>query len=69
MARPILTAKQMRVAEAAAIAGGTAETALMERAGAALAEAVRLYAGPRETLILCGPGNNEIGRASCRERV
>ncbi|WP_294122460.1 NAD(P)H-hydrate dehydratase [Sphingomonas sp.] len=58
MARPILTAKQMRVAEAAAIAGGTAETALMERAGAALAEAVRLYAGPRETLILCGPGNN-----------
>jgi hydroxyethylthiazole kinase-like uncharacterized protein yjeF len=30
----------------------------MERAGAALAEAVRLYAGPRETLILCGPGNN-----------
>jgi hydroxyethylthiazole kinase-like uncharacterized protein yjeF len=30
----------------------------MERAGRALAEAVRLYAGPRETLILCGPGNN-----------
>ena len=58
MSRPILTAEQMRAAEAAAMAGGTPETTLMERAGRALAEAVRLYAGPRETLILCGPGNN-----------
>jgi len=58
MSRPILTAAEMRAAEARAIDAGTAETALMERAGAALAEAVRLYAGPRETLILCGPGNN-----------
>lgn len=58
MARPILTAEHMRAAEAAAIEAGTAEIELMERAGAALAEAVRLYAGPRETLILCGPGNN-----------
>src|SRR5262245_19489128 len=58
MARPILTAEQMRTAEAAVIEGGTAETTLMERAGHALAEAVRLYAGPREALILCGPGNN-----------
>ena len=33
MTRPILTAEQMRAAEAAAIAAGTAETALMERAG------------------------------------
>jgi hydroxyethylthiazole kinase-like uncharacterized protein yjeF len=58
MSRPILTAEQMRAAEARAIKAGTAETTLMERAGAALAEAVRLYAGPRETLFLCGPGNN-----------
>lgn len=58
MSRPILTAEQIRTAEARAIEAGTAETTLMERAGAALAEAVRLYAGPRETLILCGPGNN-----------
>lgn len=58
MSRPILTAEQMRVAEAAAIAAGAADIELMERAGRALAEAVRLYAGPRETLILCGPGNN-----------
>ena len=58
MARPILTAAQMRDAEARTIAAGTAETFLMERAGKALAEAVRLYIGPRPTLILCGPGNN-----------
>ena len=58
MSRPILNAEQMRTAEAQAIEAGTAETILMERAGRALAEAVRRYAGPRETLILCGPGNN-----------
>ena len=58
MSRPILTAEQMRAAEARTIKAGTAETLLMERAGSALAEAVRRYAGPRETLILCGPGNN-----------
>jgi ADP-dependent NAD(P)H-hydrate dehydratase / NAD(P)H-hydrate epimerase len=56
--RPILTAETMRAAERRTIEAGTAETELMERAGRALAGAVRLYAGPRETLILCGPGNN-----------
>lgn len=58
MARPIITAEQMRAAEKVAIEAGTPETELMERAGRALSEAVRLYVGPRETLILCGPGNN-----------
>ena len=58
MSRPILTAEQMRAAEAGAIGAGTPEIELMERAGHALAEAVRLYVGPRPTLILCGPGNN-----------
>ena len=58
MARPILTAADMREAEARAIAAETPETLLMARAGAALAEAVSLYIGPRPTLILCGPGNN-----------
>jgi len=58
MARPILTAARMRAAEARAIASGVAETELMERAGKALAEAVKLYIGPRPTLVLCGPGNN-----------
>ncbi|WP_309603247.1 NAD(P)H-hydrate dehydratase [Sphingomonas sp.] len=53
MPRPILTAAQMRAAEAEHDGD-----MLMERAGAALAEAAWLFAGPIETLILCGPGNN-----------
>src|SRR6476659_1025373 len=56
--RPILTAEAMRAAEQAAIDGGTSVETLMERAGAALAEAVHRFAGPTPTLILCGPGNN-----------
>ena len=56
--RPILTAEQMRAAEQAAIDAGTNVEQLMERAGAALAEAVYRFAGPLPTLILCGPGNN-----------
>jgi ADP-dependent NAD(P)H-hydrate dehydratase / NAD(P)H-hydrate epimerase len=56
--RPILTAQAMRAAEQRAIAGGTSVEALMERAGAALAEAAWRFAGPMPALILCGPGNN-----------
>ena len=56
--RPILTAEQMRAAEARAIAGGTSVEQLMERAGAALAEAAVRFAGKMPALILCGPGNN-----------
>lgn len=68
MARPILTAELMRAAEARVIAAGTPETELMLRAGASLAEAVRLYAGPRQVLVLCGPGNNGgDGYAAARE--
>ena len=44
--RPILTAEAMRAAEQAAIAGGTSVQELMERAGAALAEAAYRFAGP-----------------------
>src|SRR6476646_3715213 len=58
MARPILTAHPMRLAEQAAIDSGTSVEELMERAGAGLAEAAYRFAGPMETLILCGPGNN-----------
>jgi hydroxyethylthiazole kinase-like uncharacterized protein yjeF len=58
MDRPILTAERMRAAEEAAIAAGTSVEELMERAGAALAEAVYRFAGPIRTLILVGPGNN-----------
>jgi hydroxyethylthiazole kinase-like uncharacterized protein yjeF len=56
--RPILTADRMRAAEAAAIDSGTTVEQLMERAGAALAEATYRFAGPLPALILCGPGNN-----------
>jgi hydroxyethylthiazole kinase-like uncharacterized protein yjeF len=56
--RPILTAERMRAAEQAAIDAGTAVEQLMERAGAALAEATYRFAGPLPVLILCGPGNN-----------
>ena len=56
--RPILTADAMRAAEQAAIARGATVDQLMERAGAALAEATYRFAGPTPTLILCGPGNN-----------
>src|SRR5438045_1601279 len=58
MTRPILTAEQTRAAEQAAIDGGISVEQLMERAGAALAEAAYRFAGPLPTLILCGPGNN-----------
>ncbi|MFL6749479.1 MAG: NAD(P)H-hydrate dehydratase [Sphingomicrobium sp.] len=58
MARPILTTADMRAAEAREMSSGTPETELMDRAGHALAEAVRLHAGPRQVLVLCGPGNN-----------
>jgi hydroxyethylthiazole kinase-like uncharacterized protein yjeF len=56
--RPILTSEAMRAAEQAAIDGGTSVETLMERAGAALAEAAFRFAGPMPALILCGPGNN-----------
>jgi len=48
----------MRAAEQRAIGGGTSVEDLMERAGAALAEAAYRFAGPTPTLVLCGPGNN-----------
>jgi len=56
--RPIITADAMRTAERAAIDAGASVEELMERAGAALAEAVYRFAGPMPALVLCGPGNN-----------
>ena len=53
--RPILTAEQMRAAEQGA---GCSVEELMERAGAALADAAYRFAGPLPALVLCGPGNN-----------
>lgn len=54
----IVTADEMRAAEAAAIASGISAAELMERAGAAAALAVESFAGPMPVLVLCGPGNN-----------
>lgn len=56
--RPILTTRAMRAAEQAAIDAGSEVETLMERAGAALAEAAVRFAGPLPALVLCGPGNN-----------
>jgi hydroxyethylthiazole kinase-like uncharacterized protein yjeF len=56
--RPILTVERMRAAERAAIERSASVEQLMERAGAALAEAAYRFAGPLPALILCGPGNN-----------
>ena len=55
---PVLTAAEMRAADAAAIAAGTSADHLMARAGQALAEAVWRFGGGQAVLILCGPGNN-----------
>ena len=56
--RPILTSDAIRSAEQSAIDGGPAVETLMERAGAALAEAAVRFGGPLPALVLCGPGNN-----------
>ena len=56
--RPILTTTAMAAAEQRAIDGGTSVETLMERAGAALAEAAYRYAGKMPALVLVGPGNN-----------
>jgi hydroxyethylthiazole kinase-like uncharacterized protein yjeF len=58
VASPILTAAAMRAAEQRVIDAGTSVEALMERAGAAVAEAAWRIGGRLEMLILCGPGNN-----------
>lgn len=56
--QPILTAAEMRAAEEHAIAAESSVEALMERAGAGIADAVRRLAAASPVLILCGPGNN-----------
>lgn len=55
---PVLTAAEMRAAERVAIDAGTSVDTLMERAGAAIAEAVWRTCGGSSVLVLAGPGNN-----------
>ncbi|MDP1631935.1 MAG: NAD(P)H-hydrate dehydratase [Caulobacter sp.] len=54
----ILTIAEMTAADAAAIAAGTPGLVLMERAGRAVAEAIRQRYRPCRVAVLCGPGNN-----------
>lgn len=54
----ILTAEDMRAAEAETMAQGASVDQLMERAGAAVAAAVWRFGGGKSVLIACGPGNN-----------
>lgn len=55
---PILTAAQMRGAEQAAFETGVDPYALMKSAGAAAAQIIWRVGHRRDTLVLCGPGNN-----------
>ena len=58
---PVVTPAEMAAADAAAIAAGTAEAVLVERAGGAVARAaLRLLGGPygRRVVVVCGKGNN-----------
>jgi len=55
---PILTVAQTRAAEQALFDGGLAPFALMRRAGESAAELICRIGHDRDTLVLCGPGNN-----------
>ena len=55
---PILSVAQMRAAEQALFDSGVAPYALMRRAGEGAADLIWRIGHKRDTLILCGPGNN-----------
>lgn len=59
--KPLVTPEAMRIADARAVANGTPVATLMERAGRAVARAVRTELGGtygRRVVIVCGGGNN-----------
>jgi len=55
---PILSVAEMRAAEQAVFDSGVDPFALMKRAGEGAAEVIARIGPDRETLVLCGPGNN-----------
>ncbi|MCY4048045.1 MAG: NAD(P)H-hydrate dehydratase [Hyphomicrobiales bacterium] len=74
----LLTADETRAAEAFACRNGISGATMMENAGVSVAGIIRKRFSPRETLVLCGPGNNggdgfviarELRRAGWRVRV
>jgi hydroxyethylthiazole kinase-like uncharacterized protein yjeF len=56
--REILTVAEMTAADREAIARGASGLELMERAGAAVVEAITVRFRPRPAVVLAGPGNN-----------
>jgi NAD(P)H-hydrate epimerase len=54
----LLSVEQMYLADRGAIAAGTPGLELMERAGAAVAEAIGARFTAGQAVVLCGPGNN-----------
>ena len=54
----LLTPAEMGRADALAVEAGTPSLTLMENAGRAVTEAIAARWDARETLVLCGPGNN-----------
>jgi hydroxyethylthiazole kinase-like uncharacterized protein yjeF len=56
--REIMTVAEMTAADRAAVARGVPISTLMERAGIAVAEAVRARFSHRHVVIWCGPGDN-----------
>ena len=54
----LLTPQQMGEADRLTIAGGISGTALMEKAGCGVADAISRRWPPRPLVVLCGPGNN-----------
>lgn len=58
MAREILSVAEMGAADRAAVERGTPTPVLMERAGEAVAQAVRARYAHRPVVIWCGPGDN-----------
>lgn len=58
MSREIITVAQMRAIDEGAAKAGVPTRVLMQNAGRAVADAVVARYAPRDTIVLCGPGNN-----------